>query len=317
MLDSIKSFFINPDLFIRHLALSITLFVIIVIYGCFIMFLRILANDKEYINQEANEKINQIKSTSKISINATFMKNNFTIYYEYSKIFCNFIKFLFLILLTYIGLDYFYYAKYVYSYTRYWNLHGSFLAYFLPFLAYCFTILLTSNIRKKLKFIKENNFFIIEDENKFFIDVLVVIKQNIAQDNNFYKARIEIDKNDILFKYKSFQPIFSTSVAFYTDKVIQANEQNKDMLIEFILGILKNTFRVATNLIIYIMQDFKIYTIYQTKNMVFSVPYNDQKAKFSLKVFFRKNINETLEYIVDKNKHYELDKDYIKKQQNK
>ena len=208
------------------------------------------------------------------------------------------------------------------------------LLFVLPFFIYALLECFINRPIKRLRFIKNNDFYIsIDNENIYFETYEIDDIGVLGIGKSFKKVTAIINKSDIVFRLKTKRPALSYSFIFEYEMFKTQNEEDKSWtyrMDEPILRILYSPFHfiffiinVLVSYIILISQNgikLKTYTIYQTKTKLVSLPFVDDLSVYFLYTEFRQKYSAISKggYELDNKKDIQpLGEKYIEKQQKK
>lgn len=295
-----KEFLFENSLLILTLVISLT-YALPMLYGAYTYNL----------NKEKTKSL--LKQKYFYTKNAKIYKNDYAKALEYIRI----VACIFVFCGICVSCLYLWHRYYTYHHTSF-RRHFSFsnLVLLLPFI---FLYLFNNAYFKKLKCIVKNDFFIIEEEQFYLVDVIVKDMPHIFYGAKYKKIKIKIQKSDILFYYKSFEPIISSSSVFYFDLKNDVKDLKKHQLqtritqnqIWSFVMLFFEAFKLVMLLPFLFYKKFKIYTICQSKNFVFALPYVHKNARFRACTFLREGLFNGVLYLAYEDDEEDLEQKFI------
>ncbi|MBZ7992226.1 hypothetical protein AVBRAN9333_00740 [Campylobacter sp. RM9333] len=199
-----------------------------------------------------------------------------------------------------------------------------------------FFIIFFLNLRqiKRLRFVKNNDFYISVDNEKIYFETYTIDKEGLfGIAKSYKKVTTTINKSDIVFRLQSKRPALAYSYIFNKDafntqemEVKNLNHKSDFILIRILFFPILIFFVIldilSSYLILFLLngKNLKTYTIYQTKTKLVSLPFVDDLSVYFLYTEFRQKYSAMSKggYEMEaKEEAQSLGEKYIVKQQKK
>ncbi|MBT0881561.1 MULTISPECIES: hypothetical protein [unclassified Campylobacter] len=198
---------------------------------------------------------------------------------------------------------------------------------------FIFLFIKTNHI-KRLRFVKNNDFYISVDNEKIYFETYTVDKEGLFDIAKSYKKVSEtINKSDIVFRLQSKRPALAYSHIFDKDTYNTKEIENKSLNYRLDYRVARIIFFpivmffailniLSSYLILFFLngKNLKTYTIYQTKTKLVSLPFVDDLSVYFLYTEYRLKhsaISKGAYEIEHREEAQPLGEKYIAKQQKK